>query len=51
MRAAEAIHVGDNPAEDVAGARAAGIEPLLIRREGAPGPDGVRAIASLTELA
>ena len=50
VRAAEAIHVGDNPAEDVAGARAAGIEPVLIRREGAPGPAGVRTIASLTEL-
>jgi len=48
--AAEAIHVGDNPAEDVAGARAAGIEPVLIRRDGGPGPDGVRTIASLTEL-
>jgi putative hydrolase of the HAD superfamily len=48
--AAEAIHVGDNPAEDVAGARAAGIEPVLIRRAGGPGPDGVRTISSLTEL-
>jgi putative hydrolase of the HAD superfamily len=50
VRAAEAIHVGDNPAEDVAGARAAGIEPVLIRRDGGPGPDGVRTISSLTEL-
>ena len=50
VRAAEAIHVGDNPDEDVAGARAAGIEPVLIRRDGGPGPDGVRTISSLTEL-
>lgn len=28
----EAIHVGDNPASDVAGARAAGIRPVLVRR-------------------
>jgi putative hydrolase of the HAD superfamily len=53
--AGEAIHVGDSPGEDVAGARAAGIEPVLIRRAGgtsttgAP-PAGVRTIASLDEL-
>jgi FMN phosphatase YigB (HAD superfamily) len=40
----EAIHVGDTPAEDVAGARAAGIRPLLLDRGG--GGD----IASLAEL-
>jgi putative hydrolase of the HAD superfamily len=50
VSASEAIHVGDNPAEDVAGARAAGIEPVLIRRDGGRGPDGVRTISSLTEL-
>jgi FMN phosphatase YigB (HAD superfamily) len=42
---AEAIHVGDTPAEDVAGALAAGIRPLLLDRDG--GGD----IASLAELA
>jgi putative hydrolase of the HAD superfamily len=31
-----AIHVGDNPATDVAGARAAGIRPILIRRRPLP---------------
>ena len=31
----EAVHVGDTPSEDVAGARAAGIEPLLLDRAGA----------------
>ena len=30
----EALHVGDTPEEDVAGARAAGIRPLLIDRTG-----------------
>jgi putative hydrolase of the HAD superfamily len=30
----EALYVGDTPAEDVAGARAAGIRPLLIDRRG-----------------
>ena len=34
---AEAIHVGDTPEEDVAGARAAGIRPLLIDRDGGSG--------------
>jgi putative hydrolase of the HAD superfamily len=33
-RAQEAIHVGDTPDEDLAGARAAGIRALLIDREG-----------------
>jgi putative hydrolase of the HAD superfamily len=35
--AAEALHVGDTEEEDVAGARAAGIRPLLIDREGRNG--------------
>ena len=33
----EALHVGDTPEEDVIGARAAGIRPLLIDREGTEG--------------
>jgi putative hydrolase of the HAD superfamily len=55
--AEQAIHVGDSPDEDVAGARAAGIEPVLIRRSGAAAAagtvtalTGVRTIASLEEL-
>ncbi len=28
----DAVHVGDNPATDVAGARAVGIRPILVRR-------------------
>lgn len=50
---AEAWHVGDTYEEDVAGARAAGIEPVLVVRDGAaggPGPDGVRTVRSLDEL-
>jgi putative hydrolase of the HAD superfamily len=48
---ADTIHVGDSLEEDVAGARAAGIEPVLLRRAGGgPSVPGVRTIASLTEL-
>jgi putative hydrolase of the HAD superfamily len=42
--AADALHVGDTPQEDVAGARATGIRPLLLDRSG----DG--DISSLTEI-
>ena len=48
--AGEAIHVGDTLDEDVAGARAAGIEPVLIRRTCGRAVPGVRTISSLTEL-
>lgn len=49
--AAAALHVGDTPAEDVAGARAAGIRALLIVREGsAEPPADVPAIASLAQI-
>lgn len=44
VQASEAIHVGDTPEEDVEGARAAGIRPLLI------GPHGEADIASLLEI-
>lgn len=44
------LHVGDSVEEDVEGARNAGIEPMLLRRDGRPGPSGVRAISSLREL-
>jgi putative hydrolase of the HAD superfamily len=46
----QAIHVGDSVEEDVAGARAAGIEPVLVRRDGGPTVAGVRTISSLAEL-
>jgi putative hydrolase of the HAD superfamily len=50
VSAADAIHVGDTVEEDVAGARSAGIEAVLVRRDGGTGPAGVRTIASLAEL-
>ena len=48
--ARNAVHVGDSFDEDVAGARSAGIEPVLVNRDGTPGPRGVSTIASLAEL-
>ena len=47
----EALHVGDSPDEDVGGARAAGIEPVLLVREGELAVEGVRTTRSLAELA
>jgi putative hydrolase of the HAD superfamily len=46
----EAIHVGDSIEHDVAGARAAGLEAVLVARNGAQAPDGVRVVASLDGL-
>jgi putative hydrolase of the HAD superfamily len=46
----QAMHVGDSVDEDVAGARAAGIEPILVARHRAPRPAGVRVIRTLAEL-
>ena len=50
--AAEVIHVGDSPPDDLAGAQAAGIPALLINREAgdAGGPAGVTTITSLAEI-
>ena len=45
---ADALHVGDTPAEDLEGARAAGVRALLIDRSGSPDGDG--RIASLGEI-
>jgi putative hydrolase of the HAD superfamily len=45
-----AAHVGDSVAEDVEGARAAGIHPVLLRRDGRRGPPGVCTVASLSAL-
>ena len=45
-----AIHVGDSIVEDIEGARAAGIEPILLRRDGRRGPPGVITISSLAEV-
>jgi putative hydrolase of the HAD superfamily len=52
--ASEAIHVGDSLENDVAGAMAAGIAPVLVARDGADGdthvPRGVPVVRSLVEL-
>jgi putative hydrolase of the HAD superfamily len=47
---AEALHVGDSLQNDVDGARSAGVQALLLVRDGEP-PPGVAAIRSLAELA
>jgi putative hydrolase of the HAD superfamily len=44
-----AVHVGDSLDNDVEGARAVGIRPILVQRNGEP-PDGVEAVRSLAEL-
>ena len=49
---AGAVHVGDSVANDVQGARAAGVTPILIDRDvRGDAPPGVKAIARLGELA
>jgi putative hydrolase of the HAD superfamily len=48
--AADAMHVGDSVEADVAGARAAGLEAVLVARNGGQAPDGVRVVASLDGL-
>ncbi len=49
-RAADAWHVGDTPEADVDGARAAGLRPILIARDGGEAIEGVIVIRTLTEL-
>jgi len=49
--AGSALHAGDAPEEDVAGALRAGLRAVLVARDGAvPAPPGVPVIRSLTEL-
>lgn len=48
--AEEALHVGDHPVNDVAGARAAGIRGLLIEREAKPARENITTIKSLREI-
>jgi putative hydrolase of the HAD superfamily len=52
-RAQDALHAGDSVEHDVAGARAAGLRPVLVARAGPPPgvPAGVSVIRSLAELA
>jgi len=47
---ADAVHAGDDLDADVGGARAAGIEPVLVARDGEAAPAGVRAIPTLEGL-
>jgi putative hydrolase of the HAD superfamily len=49
VRAGEAVHVGDSRRDDVEGARAAGIEAVLLNRAGS-GSRGALEIGSLSEL-
>jgi putative hydrolase of the HAD superfamily len=48
--AADAIHVGDTYGEDVVGARAAGVRPILVDRDGVGGHDDVTVIRDLRGL-
>ena len=47
---ADAVHAGDDLDADVGGARAAGIAPILVARDGEAAPAGVRAIPTLEGL-
>ena len=51
VSAAQAWHAGDSSREDVEGARAAGVEAVLVVRDDAAAPAGVRCVRSLAELA
>jgi putative hydrolase of the HAD superfamily len=48
LPAAACVHVGDDPLTDGDGARAAGLEPILVDRAGVGGPG--RRVRSLLEL-
>ena len=50
VAADEAVHVGDNPVDDVEGARSAGVRPILIDRQGRYGKMNVERVSSLSEL-
>ena len=47
---ADAVHAGDDVAADVEGARAAGIAPVLVARDGGRPPTGVRTVPTLEGL-
>jgi putative hydrolase of the HAD superfamily len=49
-RAAGSWHAGDSVEADVEGARAAGLRPVLVARDGERAPPGVPAVAGLTQL-
>jgi putative hydrolase of the HAD superfamily len=49
-RPGDAVHVGDSPAQDVEGARAAGVPAILLDRSGEGAPVSAPTIRSLGEL-
>ena len=49
VQPARVLHVGDTPADDIAGAGAAGIRAVLVCRDGVP-PAGIDALRGLDEL-
>ena len=48
--AADALHAGDTVEEDIEGARAAGVRPVLVARDGATAPPGIPVIRTLEGL-
>jgi putative hydrolase of the HAD superfamily len=51
VAAEDAVHVGDSVEEDVRGAAACGIRPLLLRRDGATAPVKAGEVPTITGLA
>jgi len=50
VRPGQALHVGDDPRNDLAGARRAGLAALLIDRDGRhPGPQSIRSLEELPD--
>ncbi|KMZ53786.1 HAD family hydrolase [Dorea sp. D27] len=49
-RADEVLHIGDSISSDVEGARAAGIRPVLIDRDGIKAAEGALTVKSLPEV-
>ena len=50
VRPGEALHCGDSVGDDVEGARAAGIRPVLLSRDGRTAPAGVAVVKDLRDL-
>ena len=48
--ATAAVHAGDSWEADVLGARAAGIRPVLVARDGRSAPDGIAVARTLADL-
>lgn len=46
----QVLFVGDDPAKDIVGARAAGLVPVLVDRRGTAAPDGVTVVRTLAAL-